>query len=69
MTKTLVSFRRWDRVKDEKFQYYGSSPIFRGRRGGFTKKKTIYRGNFLKKGFFSKKGEGLTGFQFLERGC
>ena len=37
-TKNLVTFKRWDRVNDKKFQYYGSSlknPIFRGLgRGG-----------------------------------
>ena len=25
-TKNLVTFKRWDRVNDKKFQYYGSSP-------------------------------------------
>ena len=32
-TKNLVTFKIWTVVKDEKFQYYGSSlknPIFRG---------------------------------------
>ena len=31
--ENLVTFRRWDGVKDEKFEYYGGSlknPIFRG---------------------------------------
>ena len=34
-TKNLVTFKRWDGVKDEKFQKYGSplkNPIFRGGR-------------------------------------
>ena len=43
LTKNLVTFKRWDGVKDDKFQYYGSSlknhifkrchkkPIYRGR--------------------------------------
>ena len=33
LTKNLVTFKRWDGVKDEKFYYYGGSlknPIFRG---------------------------------------
>ena len=25
LTQNLVTFKRWDGVKDEKFQYYGSS--------------------------------------------
>ena len=25
LTKNLVTFKRWDGVKDEKFQYYGGS--------------------------------------------
>ena len=32
-TKNLVTFKRWDGVKDEKLEYYGDSlenPIFRG---------------------------------------
>ena len=32
LTKNLVTFKRWDGVKDEKFSYYGGSlknPIFR----------------------------------------
>ena len=33
LSKNLVTFKRWDWVKDEKFEYYGSSLkslIFRG---------------------------------------
>ena len=33
LTKNLVTFKRWDGVKDEKFEYYGDSlknPIFNG---------------------------------------
>ena len=32
LIKNLVTFKRWDGVKDEKFQYYGDplkNPIFR----------------------------------------
>ena len=32
LTKNLVTFKRWNGVKDEKFKYYGGSmknPIFR----------------------------------------
>ena len=46
-TKNLVTFKKWDGVKDEKFQYYGSSlknSIFRG-----VHKNPIYRG-CLKRG-------------------
>ena len=25
LTKTLVTFKRWDGIKDEKFEYYGGS--------------------------------------------
>ena len=51
LTKNLVIFKRWDGVKNEKFQYYGDSlknPIFRG--GGGSHEKPIYRGKCLKKG-------------------
>ena len=37
LTKNLVTFKRWDRVQDKKFEYYGGSlknPIFRGSGGG-----------------------------------
>ena len=40
LTKNLITFKRWDRIKDEKFQYYGGSLknlIFRG--GRFRKKQ------------------------------
>ena len=33
LTKNLVTFKRWDGVKDEKFEYYGSllkNKIFSG---------------------------------------
>ena len=43
LTKNLVTFKRWDGVKDEKFYYYGGSlknPIFRG--------VVIARGKLLK---------------------
>ena len=42
LTKDLVTFKRWDVVKDEKFEYYGGSlknPIFRE-----VYEKPIYRG-------------------------
>ena len=41
LTKNLVTFKRWDGVKDEKFEYYGGSlknPIFREEKG-VTKKQ------------------------------
>ena len=50
----LVSFKRWDGVKDEKFKYEGSlkTPIF----GGRFHAKPIYRGELPKKGgSFAKK--------------
>ena len=40
LTKNLVTFKRWDGVKYEKFEYYGCSlknPIFREK--GVTKKQ------------------------------
>ena len=46
LTKNLVNFKRWDGVKDEKFEYYGGllkNPIFR-REGEGCNKKTEYRG-------------------------
>ena len=49
LTKNLVTFKRWYRVKDEKFGYYGGSlknPIFGE---GFTKNQCI-GGNCLKRG-------------------
>ena len=52
LTKNLVTFKRWDGVKDEKFEYYGGSlknSIFRG-----THEKTIYRGELPKKGVFGQ---------------
>ena len=48
LTKNLVTFKRWDGVMDEKFEYYGDSLknlIFRG-----VNKKPIYRGELPKKG-------------------
>ena len=54
LIKSLVTFKRWDGIKDEKLEYYGGyyimlnimkNPIFRGE----GHKKPIYRGNFQKK--------------------
>ena len=53
LTKNLVNFKRWDGIKDEKFEYYGGSlknPIFRGGGEGRGSQKTIYEGNCLKRG-------------------
>ena len=50
LTKNLVTFKRWNGVKDEKFQYYEGSlknPIFR--KGG-VHEKPMHRGNCLKRG-------------------
>ena len=60
LTRNLVTFKRWVRVKDENFSYYEGSlenPIFRG---GFTKNQYI-GGNCLK-------GEGLGQFADLRGG-
>ena len=49
ITKNLVTFKRWDGVKDEKLEYYGGSPknpIFRGG----VHEKPIYKGELPKKG-------------------
>ena len=62
LTKNLVTFKRQDGVKDEKFQYYGNSLknlIFRGGGGGH--KKPIYKGRLPEKGVWTVckfKGEG-----------
>ena len=40
-TKNLVTFKRWDGVKDERFQYYGGSLKNRIFMRGFTKKQYI----------------------------
>ena len=53
LTKNLVNFKRWDGIKDEKFEYYGGSlknPIFTGVGGGRVHKKTIHKRNYLKRG-------------------
>ena len=55
-TRSLVTFKRWDGVKDEKFQYDEVSLknlVFRGREGH---EKSIHRGNCLK-------GRGLDSLQ------
>ena len=53
LTKNLVTFKRWDGVKDENFEYYGDSlknTIFvLGEGGGFTKNQYISV-NCLKRG-------------------
>ena len=51
LTENLVTFKRWDGVKDEKFWYYGGSLknlIFRG-----DHENPIYRGNYQKRGTLS----------------
>ena len=50
LTKNLVTFKRWDGVKDVKFYYGGSlkNPIFRGGDGGSL--KTNMYGKLPKKG-------------------
>ena len=63
LTKNLVTFKRWDWVEDEKFECYWSSLenlIFKGGWGG--PRKTIYRGNCLKRGTWTVcrfRGRGL----------
>ena len=41
LTKNLVTFKRWDGLKDEKFEYYGGSLKNLIFRGGFTKNQCI----------------------------
>ena len=51
LTENLVTFKRWDGVKDEKFWYYGGSLknlIFRGGH-----ENPISRGNYQKRGTLS----------------
>ena len=53
LTKNLVTFKRWDGIKDEKFYWVSpKNPIFK-----WVHKKPIYRGELLKKG-------GMDCFQF-----
>ena len=62
LTKNLVTFKRWDGVKDEKFKRYGDSLKNLIFRGGLTKKQYIVR-NCLKSGSWTvcrfKVGEGF----------
>ena len=49
LTKNLVTFKRWDRVNDEKFEHYGDlleNLIFKG---AGVHKKPIYRRELPKK--------------------
>ena len=60
LTMNLVTFKRWDGVKDEKFWYYGGSlknPIFRGG----TRKIKIWGGGCLakKEGWYFWGGGGV----------
>ena len=48
LTKNLVTFKRWDEVKDKKFYYYGGSLKNPNFSGGH--EKPIYRGGLSKKG-------------------
>ena len=48
LTKNLVTFKRWDEVKDKKFYYYGGSLKNPNFSGGH--EKPIYRGDCLKRG-------------------
>ena len=50
LTKNLVTFKRWDGVKDEKFDYYRGSLKNQIFRGGFVNEKLIYREELPKKG-------------------
>ena len=52
LTKNLLTFKRWDGVKDWKFWYYDGSlknPIFKGEKPGFVKNQ-YNGGNYLKRG-------------------
>ena len=62
LTKNLVTFKRWDGVKDEKLSYYaGSLKIqFKGWEGS---RKTNTQGNYLK-----REQEGLGEFENLRLG-
>ena len=58
ITKNLVAFKRWDGVKEEKFYYYGVSPINPTCTGGFHE-KPIYRGEGLDSVAWRKRGSGV----------
>ena len=61
LTNNLITFKRWDRVKNEKIHYYVGSlknPIFREG----VQEKPIYKGELPKKGNLNSlhiQGEGL----------
>ena len=60
LTKNLVNFKRWDGVKDEKFEYYGGllkNPIFRRGGRGVIKKQNI--GVWLPKVGLAEKRRGV----------
>ena len=60
LTENVVTFKRWDGVQDEKYEYYEGSlknPIYRR-----FHEKPIYRGKF------PKKGRGFGQFADLKRG-
>ena len=46
LIKNLLIFKRWEEVKDEKFQYYGGS--LKNLVFGVVHEKTIYRGELPK---------------------
>ena len=53
LTNNLATFKRQDGVKDEKFSYYGSTPVFRGR--GSQKNNILME--LAKKGAWQKRGK------------
>ena len=54
LNKNLVTFKRWDGVKDEKFQYYADSLKT-------NHEKLIYRRKLPKKGELGKFADFLSG--------
>ena len=64
LTKNLVTSKRWDGVKDEKFWRFTEKSYFYGEGGS---QKKLYRGNSLKRGSWTvladlRGGGGRGGF-------
>ena len=67
-TRNLVTFKRWDGVKDEKFQYDEVSLknlVFRGREGH---EKSIHRGKLPKRKGLGQFADLRENFQEKRRG-
>ena len=68
LTKNLVTFKRCNRVKDEKFYYYRGSPKIHQKSsfGGRVHKKTIYRGKLPKRRGANKQTKLFSPLNYLQ---